>query len=581
MGAQIPKLELGRAFALLTNAHYRGAALLRSGNAAEADMLFEVIEDSVSRFPTEDDDDESDNENATAFGEMFGSNLRKRSQVLQLQGDFGGATKRLEALDRLPGVRTLDMANAMADLGLIAGGSRSIAAILPVSNDPEQRRTIAMALEKGRARFQEAIERFGGEAANAHFCLGILGLISESADPLGTADHWRHALAGTLRRQFAYESSGMIDWARFALGISLLESLEPSEYQHADESIAQALQAPTRFPIWLWDRALRAASAFDDRSLLEKTASALLASRAEEALPMLLENGAADRNSNLRGEVLRMLDEAVFPILARWERLTRLLPGALNDLSDQGEQILDRLEGIAVECAEFRPNFITLLSNSRFYSPAWEPWDAETALVRMFLSGGQFDSAKELLLRRFYRLLEAGKDYERVEAMNILDDVRGFPGSDSSEIDKLAASWPEAIEGESDHTPWVTELKEGGKLRALYVGGNETQQQYVGDLRKLITEEFPGVELEFEMPGWSSNWIVDAERVKGKLSKFDVLVLNNLVRTQFGRHVRKACGAHCPWIGCSGKGKESLRRSIRQGVLFAAAKRNGNIKRSA
>lgn len=577
MDAQIPRLDPGRAFALLANAHYRGAALLRGGRAAEADMLFEVIEDSVSRFPMEagdkDYDNDNDNDNATALAELFGSNWRKRSQVLQLQGDFGGATKRLEALERLPGVKTLDLANAAADQGLIAGGFRSIAAIMPVSNDAEQRQTIAIALEKGRPRFQEAIDRFGGEAANAHFCLGILGLLTEPGNPQQTADHWRHALAGMLRRQFAYEASGMIDWARFALGVSLLESLEPSEYQHASDSIAHALQAPTKFPIWLWGRTLRAASYFDDRTLLEMTATALLGSRAEEALPLLLDSGAADRNSALRSDVLRMLGDANLPVRTLWDRLVRLLPAALSDGSDEGEQILDRLEGIAVECAELRPEFVRLLSNTRFYSPAWDPVDAETALVRMHLLEGEFDMAKDSLLRRYYRLREERKGYQRVEGLNILEEVRFFPGTDPDDMDQLAASWPADDERELDHASWMTELRAGGKIRVLYVGGNETQQQYVGDLRKLITKEFPGVELEFEMPGWSSNWIVDAERVKAKLQRFDVLVLNNLVRTQFGKHVRKACGPHCPWIGCSGRGKESLRKSIRQAAVFAAERK--------
>lgn len=567
MGQQTSRLQPEDAMSLIANAHYEGARLLRRGNAAEADLLFEVVEDLISDVANALPDNEEEGQCFAA--DLMVENGRKRAQVLQLYGDFDEALRRLESLQKVPGLTDRSGASILADIGLIKGGFRSIASVVPQAAE-EHRQALVTALAKGAAEFELSVTHYGRKATNAHYCLGMLALLQGHANgPVLAADHFSCALSGMLKRQQAYEPSGMIDWTRFAHGVSLLESLDPATFLHASDCLQQALQSTVVFPLWIWQRTMVAASMFEDKSLAERIAESLLENRGEMVLEAILESNAADGHPGLRQAVLRILDSRSISVRDHWRHLNRLLAGALRDDCVQAEQILDSLERLAVDNAEFRNQWGVLLSDSTRYSPAWGSDDAERSMIRIHELSGEFDQACHLLRQSYYRLREDGSDYSLQEAERVLDDLENLPNA-CGDVRILREALERTRNDTSCADTALRSLQNGHVINVLYVGGNETQAQYVDQIKAEIGSEFSGVSIDFELPGWSSSWNDDLSRVINKLGRFDVVVLNSMVRTQFGRGLRRACGSHSPWVACTGRGKQSLAHSIRKAAIFAA-----------
>jgi hypothetical protein len=107
------------------------------------------------------------------------------------------------------------------------------------------------------------------------------------------------------------------------------------------------------------------------------------------------------------------------------------------------------------------------------------------------------------------------------------------------------------------------------KLKILFVGGNETQEQYHKSIRESLEDESAPVDVEFESTGWGSNWNRDLERIEPRLPNYDGVVIMRFVRTNFGRGLRAAiCSFESkntkklPWHACTGHGEKSLYLSI-------------------
>ena len=111
----------------------------------------------------------------------------------------------------------------------------------------------------------------------------------------------------------------------------------------------------------------------------------------------------------------------------------------------------------------------------------------------------------------------------------------------------------------------------------LYIGGNEIQRQYEQAIRADMAKEHPAWSLEFYYPGWTSNWNVHLDNVRPKIWSSDAVVLSHLVRTQFGRHVRKTCDESIPWFPCTGRGKDSLKRSIKEAGRWAIKQKHAKL----
>lgn len=549
---------LPKAFAdLVVQLYYKCAALLRKGQWEQAGWFLEFIGDAV---PQRADLPEG-------FHEWFRPHVdRKRAQVFQLKGDFQSAAQLLQLVaDDSEG---LEQGSALADLGLIRGKLRSLQAALP-SKDEKPVAALMSALAAGRADFEGACERYPKDATNAHFCLGLLDLLQEKR-PSSAADHFREALSGMLGKKDAYSEGGLLQWNRFLLGVALLESSEPAEFEHARSLVEGALAAEINFPLWLWNRAMQAAALFPDTSLGENIARHLLEHRGSEAYHSIWDSGLAAEISALRGPYIDWLARAPVPIAEKWRQLKQLLPPALKDSDcEQGENILDQMERIAEQASDLRGEFITLLQDHRNYSPAWEMPDAAHALSKLYELDNNGAQGIGLLYDQFFRLHNEDHPSFQSVGPQIIERMTEL-GADGETLEALRRHLV-TDDGAAQAEP------DGAASRQVpvcivYIGGNETQSGYEAKLRKNLAKSFPLLELKAIFPGWGSNWIVYLEKVRAMLPGADAVVLNNLVRTQFGRAVRKQCNSDVPWWPCTGRGLKALQSSIEAAALWAATR---------
>jgi hypothetical protein len=544
---------------LVVQLYYKCAALLRKGQWEQAGWFLDFIGDAVPQRADLPD----------GFHEWFRPHVdRKRAQVFQLKGDFQSAANLLQHVANDEEGR--EQGSALADLGLIRGKLRSLQSSLP-SKDEGRVAALMSALAAGRADFEAACERYPKDATNAHFCLGLLELLHEKS-AASAADHFREALSGMLAKKDAYTEGGVLQWNLFLLGVALLESSEPAEFEHARLLVEGALADEINYPLWLWNRAMQAAALFPDTSLGENIARHLLEHRGTEAYHSIWDSGLAAEISALRGPYVDWLARAPVPIAGKWRQLKLLLPAALKD-SDcgQGENILDQMEYLAEQAEDVRSEFVELLGEHRNYSPAWEPPDAVHSLTKLYELDSNSSQGIGLLHKLFFQLHNEDNPSFATVGPQIVERMVEL-GADEAAIDDLRRRLP-APDATPDPASVEDSLREVA-VCILYVGGNETQAGYEDNLRKKLARRLPNLDLKTIFPGWGSNWIVHLDHVRALLPSVDAVVLNRLVRTQFGRGVRRHCNSETPWWPCTGKGLKALQSSIEAAALWAASKKS-------
>ena len=549
-----------RSFAILVpQIFYKCAALLRRGQWEQAEWFLEFLGDVVPRR----------NDLQAGYRELFRTQVdRKRAQVLQLKGDFQSAAHLLKPV--VEDTQGREQGSALADLGLIRGKLRSLQAALP-SKDEKAVTALMSALAAGREDFQSTCERYPHDATNAHFCLGLLELLHDQR-AASAADHFAEALAGMLNKQDAYSEGGILPWNRFLLGLSRLESGEPADFEHARTLLQGALADEINYPLWLWNRAMQAAALFPDTSLGENIARHLLEHRGTEAYHSIWDSGLAVEISALRGRYVDWLARAPVPIAEKWRQLKQLLPAALRDSDcEQGENILDQMEHLAEQADDIRSELVELLSEHRSYSPAWEPADATHSLTKLYELDSNSSQGIGLLHKLFFQLHNEDNPSFETAGPQIVERMAEL-GADEETLNDLRRHLPVA-DATSDVASAEDSLREVA-VCILYVGGNETQAGYEVNLRKKLGRRLPNLDLKTIFPGWGSNWVVHLDQVRGLLPSVDAVVLNRLVRTQFGRAVRRHCNRQTPWWPCTGKSQRALQSSIEAAAHWAAARKS-------
>ena len=160
--------------------------MIRDGNAADALILLDTLpEPSASELRT---------------GSFERQLLRKKAQCLQALGQSQAAESRLQLLADLSDFD--ESIEALADLGLLAGGFSILYSVVPGKTQEEQY-SLATALERGRAFFEQAVQRDskgeGTRSRNAHFALGVIHAVGQTPDPARAVRHLNAALAGMLK----------------------------------------------------------------------------------------------------------------------------------------------------------------------------------------------------------------------------------------------------------------------------------------------------------------------------------------------------------------------------------------------
>ncbi|HIO66515.1 MAG TPA: hypothetical protein EYN40_07475 [Planctomycetes bacterium] len=235
-----------------------------------------------------------------------------------------------------------------------------------------------------------------------------------------------------------------------------------------------------------------------------------------------------------------------------WKVWKQILGAALNSTEDEraiAEEAIDSLEELALNSGGEHDEGLLDVFNQDL-SPIWEEEDIAGARARLHeIAGNREDECAQLRRLAEIKLRKGDED-----ASGVISRLREL-NYDAGELESCEARLPQGEIAEVEATALTGTI--------LCVGGNETQKRYEDQIRQNIGASHPDLRLEFEYPGWSSNWHISLSRIEEKLNRFDGVVILKLVRTQFGRNLRKSIGEEGKiWQACTGHGRDYIQRMI-------------------
>jgi tetratricopeptide (TPR) repeat protein len=521
------------------------AALVRTDRHREVFSLLEVLEKKLRNDPSLDNHFRS---------EFVSRCYRKLGQAELRSGRFPQATNWLTKSLANPAFS--QSGNVHADLGLSEAGFRSLKFMLPRKDEHQtQNEAVIQALERTKAKFLRAIEQ--NNATNAHFVLGWIATYRGELDK--SEEYLTKAYEGMLAFEETYQTDHLVDWVRLFLAIVVAETCEDARLNEIRGHVERVVASPESFPLYLWQRLCNALAAYDDTSVLEVIIAHLLKKRGSAAYALLRQSGLLHHSQELRIVYANWLRSEKTPPKDRARDLEALLRAAIANASwDEATEFLDALEGVVKSDNTLIPGFIDLLRDHRSeLLTVWDELDLDLTTAALWEQVGDIPQSAASLQSIFWRARSEGNE-EMVEA--ILEHLSHLHVPDL-DIGHLRS---QVVHLTRESSKDLTGFSEGPGIRVLYVGGNEIQIQYEQKIKNYLQVNAPSVDALFYYPGWDSNWNIHLEKVLRELPTVHVVVLNNLVRTQFGRSLRRECGSNGnpPWLPCTGRGEKSIRSAI-------------------
>lgn len=263
--------------------------------------------------------------------------------------------------------------------------------------------------------------------------------------------------------------------------------------------------------------------------------------------------------------------------LEAWQDNAALLAACLQGSRPaEAGAALDRLEWLALQRPELRERWLGLLGRPEAYSPAWDEEDALLAAAHLCEATCQLERAYGYLRLLVFRARDQGQA-DRVACL--LERIRAYrlPEDLVDEVASLAVASAAPDAQETDHRQAKAEsaLRNGLPLRLLVVGGDESEARFAGEILTHFTERAPGLQIDFEFTPRISSWDRYYERLKGRLERYDGMVMLPWMRTHLGRLLRALAGERqVPWFPCPGSGRSLLQRSIMEAACSLVRARN-------
>jgi hypothetical protein len=553
---QLPKMNEKNRLEMAIDVHEKASTLLRTGGAETSGNFFDLL----NRLVSDEDDFRAD------FREYFlPRNNRRRAQVQMLRGEFPAASRLLQPLVDSPDESL--SAEASADLALVKSSFRSFQSLYPMPTEDDAKAK-ARALVSAEEILHKAVSKETPGSANARICLGIVALFGSKNNAAAATIEFSSALAGIMERSSLYEVGGVLQWVKLLHVLSLLESADESGLFQVRTLLSEIRAGGERYPAWILRRMLAAASLFDDKSFAAEIAEVMLAQEGDVSFDEIWESGLPLQVPELGARYCQWMLSTQLSSKAKWPRCMQLLEFMLiHARLEDAAALLDAMEVIASKSREYADEFLEFLEDDGNYSPAWDHGDAELCRINLANKHGRIEDARAYLNNRFHDKRTTGNSRDLEEASGILEWL-GDLNEDADVIQRLrkllhAEEFDHCMDDQG-----IASLSG----RILFVGGNETQAQYKGDVAREVKEFSPHLEIEFINPGWSSNWNQSLEDIRRRLPGVDALVLSPLVRTQLGRSIRKECDDEKPWFPCTGRGRASIVRSVMNAARWMASK---------
>ncbi|MFN8669081.1 MAG: hypothetical protein U0164_18000 [Gemmatimonadaceae bacterium] len=477
---------------------------------------------------------------------------RRHAHCLRSEGKLEAAQRLLEeALDE---AEAGERAMITVDLGLIAAGYGRLADLrLPSSFDAASK--IACGLDRGEDRFREAEALGVSTSSHAHYVLGMRELMrkrySEAELLLSLA-----VSQFDLERD-RYEPAQLLRRAHLHVAVARCANVESdaSRLDQAMRDILDGLEEGMAVPDAFMEEVIAGLTLRDDvqsDALIER----LLTANRDALLDSLRFDEKARRSSAVADALATRFRR---PHRTQWQRmedgtsLVRML--LLQARYEEASHALDELEELAVRSNEGQ-QFLTLLAEAEdSLTSVWENVDVSDSRVRVLESMGRYDEAAQVLRGSFARALAREDAQGRLDACDILEALVGYGCVETQELDgmrsRVARSTPVI------QAPRVLHRS----INILVVGGNEVQAQYDEAIVAHYRASAPWASVEFMHTGWSSNWGDKVDEFERRVVRADAVVLIYLMRTEFGRSIRKRMNGR-PWRGCGGKGRDSIQRAI-------------------
>lgn len=466
-----------------------------------------------------------------------------------------------------------------SDLGLLDGGFDGMGDVeLPVRRrDLED---ILDRLARGEDRFRRSAAAEQPYSAHGNYLLGVLrlgqGVMGSRDDRFSEAeDHLKRARTHFRRRGRTY-SRAFIQRTDLYFSIARARGLEPDKLAHAARVLVGALEHGARLPGYLVGGTVEAFTLAADEHL-RSVVEAMFASGGSGVLDALSRSrDAADNCPPLAQALLRRAREERRSGEERATDFRAALRGFLRagDL-ERARECLDGLEGLAVDGIA-DGEFLTLLSESRRYDPAWAKDEAEIARARIHEARGEYVEALAILCAAGYRAAARETARGLDDALGILERIRGYglPGDDYEDLSRRCVAMAERLE--RDPRPGPLSPPDDapiGPIRVLVVGGDERQARVEGPVREALRSDCAWIEPTFLRTGWTSNWKRYLEAFERRKESQHALVVMRFIRTTLGRRIRESWPGDRPWRLCWGAGQNLLVQTIVQAATAAADSR--------
>jgi hypothetical protein len=212
-----------------------------------------------------------------------------------------------------------------------------------------------------------------------------------------------------------------------------------------------------------------------------------------------------------------------------------------------------------------------LLLNDVQFREYYGQFEADIEAISYLMKLGRFDKAKArciAILDEFPAVTNEIAHSQYHSFVNVLDEIDSEYASLYREDQKGALPdryLPYVAPALADNASDV-------KVRIIFVGGTEEEQgRRKEDVESQIFERYgEAVELNFVYPGWRSNWSPTIDRIMNLIQERDVVVLMPLVRTNFGRTLRRLIGeANAFWLPCTGNGVATMVNAIDRGIQLS------------
>lgn len=552
--------RLGLAFC--RDALESAASLIRQGQFDPASVLIQELR-RVTFLPDED------------VGEIAHFQLglsRRHGQCLQARGDFEGAEREFRRLIEKDDRRTPP--ELIADLGLVKGRFRSIFEVrLP--DDNAARIGMREAITRGEDYFKRASSRSDGATPKAVYPLAVLAYLrwcyasSREKEPHRerAAALASSAVSAILGSEFssAYHQNGALGQAQFMLAVTRLNSLDDVQGREAHAAWQTITAEAGRFPKDDMQRLLEALPVYGP-DVADPIAESILDFRPDDALDLLIGGPWMKRSARLRAALAASAQNPAVPRADRirlWTSAIPLLKGA-NELAAAADG-LDQLELLA-ELPEEISSVHEFLSHPPNYDPVWSAVEAGHARARLLRKLGRDSEIVQELARLFY-LVRDSRPWEAQQIVDLLEEWQLDPGLRA----ELVRAMP--IRTNANVATVAERLLNGEIVDIVFIGGNEVQAQYDEHIRREIHSKWPGVSVQFEHTGWSSNWGRELTRLLDRANAADAVVLMSMMRTMLGRGIRE--GLRKPWISCNSTGRTGTVRSLQHAAVLAVELRLG------